>query len=118
MNEQIHTNTHTHTHTHKHTQHKSMFVLVLEFKFCVMLYICNMCELLQINLHLCFYTHFNITFFCDSISYCPAYVVIMCSCMQMISAVTSPANQVQFIVSCNVFCICYHTLFCLWLPLL
>jgi len=75
-------------------------------------------ELLQINLHVRIYMYFNITFFCDSVPYCPACVVIMCSYVQMLSAVTLPANQVQFTLSSNEFCICYHTLFCIWLSLL
>jgi len=115
MNKQIHT--HTHTHTRAHTTYNYVCVGTRIKILILMLYTFNMCELLKINLHVCIYiyTYFNITFFCDSISHCPACVVIMCSCVQMLSAVTSPVNQVQFTVSCNVFCICYHTLFCIWL---
>jgi hypothetical protein len=80
-----------------------------------MLYILNMCELLKINLDVWIDMYFNITLFCDSISYCPACVVIVCSSMQIFSAVTSSANQVQLTVSSNVLCICYHILFCIWL---
>jgi len=109
MNEQ---NTHTHRAQKYVCVGTGIQILML------MLLIYNMCESLQINLHLCIYMYFNITLFFDSISYRPACVVIMCSCVQMLSAVTSPANQVQFTVSSNVFCICYHTLFYIWLPLL
>jgi hypothetical protein len=54
-----------------------------------------MCELLQINLHVCIYLYLNITYFCGSVPYCPACVVIMYICVQMLSAVTSPENQVE-----------------------